>query len=60
MNADLVIELIDLAIAMAESQRSHTTVANTLLAIIQKAVHAYEGHTGETLNPLLIRPEGEI
>ena len=57
MNPNLVFQLVEVAISLAQSQVDTGKVANTLLGIIQKSVIAYESHTGETLDPALIRAE---
>ena len=65
MNASLILQLVEVAITLARSQTDGTPqqdagVANTLLGIIQKSVQAYEDHTGEPLDPLLIRAENPV
>jgi hypothetical protein len=65
MNADLVFEIVDLALSLAESQVHGTTstdltVAQTLVQIAQKSSAAYQQHTGEPLDPSLIKPEATI
>ena len=60
MNPNLIFQLIDNAISLAQSQLDSGDVANTLLGVIRRSVQAYESHTGKTLDPLLIKPEGSI
>ena len=60
MNPNLIIELIQLAISLAETHLAGGDVAHILLDIVQKGVQAYEHQTGETLNPALIRAENVI
>ena len=58
MDADMIIELIDFAISMAQSQFSGTELARTLLDIVGHAVEAYNEHTGDSLDTGLITAEG--
>lgn len=60
MNTDLVLQLVELAIALAQSQLEGGELSHTLLDIIQKGVQAYEQHTGELLDPLRIQAEEPI
>jgi len=62
MNPNLVLEIVGLAVSLAKMQaggkvQQDATVAGTLLQIIQKAVQAYQEHTGEPLDPSLIKAE---
>jgi hypothetical protein len=62
MNADVAFELVELALSVAKTQASgkvqqEAALAEGLLQIIEKAVQAYQAHTGETLDPSLIKPE---
>jgi hypothetical protein len=65
MNSDLVLRLVEIAISLVQSQaggsaRQDASAANTLLALIQKGVQAYEEHTGKPLDPALIKAEARI
>ena len=60
MSPNLILQLVEIAIGLAQSQLDSGTAADTLLGITQKAVQAYKNHTGETLDPALIKPEGPI
>jgi hypothetical protein len=65
MSVSLILQLVDVAIALAQSQTDGTAqqganVTNTLLVIIRKSVQAYEDHTGKPLDPLLIRAEDPV
>ena len=65
MNPNVVWEIADLALAVAKTQASRklqqdAELAAVLLQIIPKAVLAYQEHTGETLDPSLIRPEDAL
>jgi hypothetical protein len=54
---DLIFELVELAISLAHAELDSEGVEPMLLDIIQKAVQAYEDHTGEKLDPFLIEAE---
>jgi hypothetical protein len=60
MNPNLIIELLQLIISLADTHLAGKDVAHILLDIIQKGVRVYEDQTGEALNPALIRPESTI
>ena len=58
--SDIVYELVEYAISLAETYLNEGQLADTLLDVIHKGVHAYEDHTGETLDPFLIKAEQRI
>ena len=60
MNPNLITDLVELAISLAETHTAGQDVAHILVDIVRKAVHAYEDQTGEPLNPSLIRAENAI
>jgi hypothetical protein len=65
MNTNLVFQIVNLAVALAQahttgSAQQNVTLTGILLQIIQKAVQAYQDHTGETLDVALIKPEGAV
>ena len=60
MNANLIVNLIDLAIALAQSQLDAGDAKQALVGIVRKGVRAYEDHTGEPLDPLLIQAEEPV
>jgi hypothetical protein len=61
MNSDLVLQLVEVAISMAQSQSDDAgELSQTLLDIIEKGRQAYEQHTGELLDPLQIQEEEPI
>ena len=60
MNPALITQLIDLAIALAQTQLSGDDKAKALLGIIQRAVQAYQQHTGEPIDPSLIQQENAL
>ena len=62
MNVKLVLQIADLALSAAErhlvgTSKHDLAVGETLLEIIRKGVEVYEQHTGEPLDPSMIKPE---
>jgi hypothetical protein len=62
MTPDVALEIAELALSIAKSQtpgkiQEGTALAEILLKIIGKAVHANQDHTGEALDPSLIKVE---
>ena len=54
--------ILELALSLVKAQtkgnvQQGATVAGILVQIIQKALAAYQAHTGESLDPALIKPE---
>jgi hypothetical protein len=65
MNSTFAFEIAELAVSLARTQASgrvqqDAELAGTLLQIIQKAVQAYQDHTGKVLDPNLIKAEDRI
>jgi len=65
MTPTLVFQIVELAVSLAKAQaggkvQQDATQAGILLQIIQKAVQAYQEHTGEVLDVSLIRAEDGI
>lgn len=65
MNVDLILEILQLALSLAQAQLNgqsgqNLTIGQILLQIIQKGAQAYQLHTGEPLDVSLIQPEAEI
>jgi len=65
MNSNLILEIAQLAVSLVESQLhgpplQRAAVTDTLLTIIQKGLQAYQLHTGEALDPALIKVEDPI
>ena len=65
MNPNLAFEIVELALSLAKTQASgkleqDVALAGVLLQIIEKAVHAYQDHTGAPLDPTLIKGEDVI
>ncbi len=57
MNPNLIVNLVDVAIALAQSQLNSGDAKQALLGIVQKGVRAYEDHAGEPLDLALIKAE---
>ena len=60
MRPNLIFDLVELAISLAQSHLNDEDVEGTLLDIVQKGVRAYEEQTGERLSPLLTRAEDPV
>jgi len=60
MNPTLIFQIVQAAIALAQSQLDSKDVANTLLGIVKKGVQAYEANTGLPLDPKLIKAEDPV
>lgn len=58
MTIELILELIGLGVSAAGQfvKGNPTQLEQSLLAIVQKGVSAYEQHTGKPIDPSLIRP----
>ena len=62
MNPNVAFEIGELAVSLAKEQSSakiqkDAAIAGILLQIVEKAVQAYRDHTGEVLDPSLIKPQ---
>ena len=57
MNQKLILQLIEVAIALAQSQLAPDDAANMFAGIVQRGLSAYEAYTGKPLDPLLIKAE---
>lgn len=62
MNPDIAFQIAELALSLAKTQaggrvQQDAMLAGTLLQIVEKAVHAYQDHTGQPLDLSLIKPE---
>lgn len=65
MNSDIVSEIVELAQSLAKLQaggkvEQGVTYAGILLQIFRKVSQAYREHTGEKLDPSLIKAEGPV
>ena len=54
MNLNVVFEIAEMALSIVKSQatgklQEGTALADSLLQMIQKAIHAYQQHTGKVL-----------
>jgi hypothetical protein len=58
MNTTLALEIVELALSLVQSKDAN--VADTLVKIIQKGAEAYQQHTGEALDPSLIKAEDPV
>ena len=65
MNLNLIAEILSLGrdladAAVAPNVRQQAAAADILLKIIRKGVQAYQDHTGQALDPSLIKIEAPI
>ena len=65
MNRSFVLEIAGLAVSLANlhlsgDSRQDLKIGDMLLEIIRMGVQAYEEHTGEPLDPALIKAEEPI
>jgi hypothetical protein len=57
MSQDLILQLIEVAIALAQSQLEPGEAASTFAGIAQRAESAYVAQTGQPLDTLMIKAE---
>ncbi len=57
MKDNLIYNLPDLAISLAQSHLDGSKLENTLLDLVRKSVEAFEDQTGRALDLRLIGPE---
>ena len=65
MNPNVAFQIVELAVALAKTQASgkvqqDATLTGILLQIIEKTVQAYQDHTGQALDPSLIKAEDAV
>lgn len=60
MNANLILQIVQLVIALAQSQLDSGEAARVMLGIVQGGVQAYETATGAPLDLNLIKAEAPI
>jgi hypothetical protein len=60
MNPNLIIQLVEVAIAVAQSQLNPDQAAGALLTIVKRGVAAYEANTGQPIDLALIKPEAPV
>jgi hypothetical protein len=54
MNPSLILQLVELALALAQSQLKGADLEQTLVQIIQKGVTVYQDEAGRPLDPKLV------
>jgi hypothetical protein len=60
MNRNLVYQLVELAINLAQCELDSGDVEKALWTVVVKSVEAYEDHTGQPLDLNMIRPENPV
>ena len=60
MKAKLIMEFVDLAIALIQTYLKDDEAKDAFLNVIRKGVDAWEDHTGEPLDPKLIGAESRL
>jgi hypothetical protein len=65
MNTDLILQILQLALSLAQVQlrgqsAQNLSIDQILVEIVQKGAQAYQLHTGEPMNVSLIQPEATI
>ena len=64
MSLDLIMEIAELALSLVNNAlsgaQSSAAVTSTLLQILQKGAQAYQQHTGQPLDPGLIKAEESL
>jgi hypothetical protein len=65
MNTYLIFQILDLAVTLAKAQfqgnaQQHFQVEQALLEIVQAGAQAYQLHTGQPIDPSVIKAEVEI
>ena len=58
MNPNVAFEILELALSLLKSPGANS--AATLVRIVGKAVQAYQDHTGQPLDPSLIKAEDPV
>ena len=57
---NLILQLIEVAIALAQSQLAPGDAADTLVGVVQRGLSAYQTQTGQPLDPSLIKAEAPL
>jgi hypothetical protein len=57
MTQNLILQLIEVALALAQSQLAPGDAADTLVGVVQRALSAYQTNTGQPMDPSLIKAE---
>jgi len=60
MTQKLILQLIEVLIALAQSQLSPGDAAATLVGVVQRGLSAYETQTGQPMDPSLIKAEAPL
>jgi hypothetical protein len=65
VNPHLAFDIVELALSLARDQatgsvKDHAATQDTLLEIVRKIAEAWKQHSGEPLDPSLIRPEDPL
>jgi hypothetical protein len=60
MKENLIYELLDLAVSLAQSQLDGSTLENTLLDLVRKSIEAFEDQTGKVLDPHTLLPQAAL
>ena len=60
MDTSLILQLVQIAISLAQSQLDSKDATSILVGIVQKGVQAYETHTGQPLDKDLIKAEDPV
>lgn len=60
MMQKLILQLIEVLLAFAQTQLTPGDAADTLTCIVKKAVSALETHTGQPVDPSIIKPEAPL
>jgi hypothetical protein len=65
MNPNLIMQILQLALSLAQAQLTgkpaqNVSIAQVLLEIVQKGAQAYQLQTGRPLDVSLIKPEAEL
>ncbi len=58
--ADTILQFIDSILGIAGTLIPGGQLADLLVKIIQKGVSAYEAHTGQPIDPTLLKPIDEV
>jgi hypothetical protein len=60
MKENLIYELLDLAVSLAQSQLDGSKLENTLLDLVRKSMEAFEDQTGKALDPQTLQPQSAL
>jgi hypothetical protein len=57
MDVEVILELIDIAVSLAQAQFSGTELEQTLMDIVNHSLDAYNTHAGQTMELGLVTAE---